>query len=862
MKVKSKTSTPLSGPYVPAQIQDGLYAQWLQAKLFVPDPAKPYYAVAMAPPNLTGTLHLGHALELSLGDTYLRFMRMRGKNVAWAPGCDHAGIATQAKYESTLSDSEKQKYFAASRTARVHAIKAWSKANSNRILAQVKALGVSVDWNNYHYTLDDDVATAVRYAFKTLYDANMIYRERRLVNWDVSLNTAISNIEIKTQQVKQKLYYVKYFFSDAPNYLVVATTRPETIFVDAALFINPKDQRYTSALHRFVINPLTKQKMPVLDDAYVDLNFGSGVLKCTPAHDADDWQLGKKHQLEAVACIDFDGKLNAAALQFAGEDRLKARPAIVAYLHEQGLIEREEEITSAVGFSDRSGAVIEPLPSTQWFVRLSALAPELLKYLKQNKTFKLHPRAYTKLLKNWLLNMEDWCISRQLVWGHPIPVWTHKKTKKLVVGNPPRKDQLHLYEADPDVLDTWFSSTLWPLVCFNWPNKTHTGAYPNALMIMGFDIIFFWGIKMMFQGLFHTKKMPFKTLLVHGLIRDANGKKMSKSVGNTIDPEAMAEKYGIDALRLCLVGQTSLGEDTNFHEERMVDAAAFLNKVWNAAKFITARNGQEKNHSVKELGVAETWILARLQKTQNDFAKLLERFEFGLALKTFQAFFWNDFCNGYLEISKHAPAELHSVVTSTLRKVLKASMQILHPYAPFLTERIYQALVGKDAFILQTKWPRANNTRNTHSNNFKHLIEAISLLRNFRAEAKLPLSQRLQITIVSTNKKIISLFKKNDTYLRVVNCEIQKFIEVAPENTKKLVGDGFEIVITDNNFNEQLINLQEKQINFLKAEINRAENILANPNFVTKAPKEKVDDERNKLAKHKENLAKLLSERK
>ncbi|WP_052664038.1 valine--tRNA ligase [Mycoplasmoides alvi] len=860
-----------SKPYNHKIISEGIYDEWTNKKLFTPNYEKPLYSCVMAPPNLTGILHIGHAWELSIADAYLRMKKMNGFNVSWAPGYDHAGISTQVKFEKSLTSDEHKKYFSLSRKGKIKWIEKWSIKNSSKIIEQMKLIGVSSDWDNFHFTLDKNSDIAVKKAFKILYDKKFIYQEEKIVNWDINLKTAISDIEVQNKPTEQYMYYVSYEVKNTKEKLVVATTRPETIFVDSALFVNPNDKRYKKYINSEAINPLTGEFIKILSDSYVDIKFGTGVMKCTPAHDINDYKLGKKYKLRQKSCIDFDGKLNECAGKFAGIDRIESRELIANELKTKNKLLKTEKIISNVGYSERSNAIVEPLLSKQWFIKLSSFSSKLKKSIESSRNFKIVPKKFLNLLNQWLNTCEDWCISRQLVWGHQIPVWYHKKTKKIYVDVIPPKDIKNYYQ-DNDVLDTWFSSSLWPMICYGWPKTDSSlfkNGYPNSLMIMGFDILFFWGIRMMFQGMFHTNKLPFNILLIHGLIRDKDGRKMSKSLGNVIDPIEIINKYGADALRIYLTSNTSLGEDTNYQENKLKEASNFLNKLWNAANYILSfLNSNKINNTftnkfdVKDLNELDKWILIKFDKTLIKVSKLLDNFEFSLANLYLYNFIWNDFCNTYLEFCKPILKTNNKKNTLKILKYLFLQiLHLLHPFAPFITDRIYQALINDSKkYLLSNEWPKPLGIK--LNSNFDKVIEIITIIRNFKNETKMLNKDILKIDIVSTNKKLTNLFKNSSLYLSLVGCELKNVLDSKPINFsgKSLVGSDFELLIDSKLFNNKIEEILMKKIEKLKFEVERSKKILSNKQFVKNAPIEKVNAEKDKLKNYELELEKALKE--
>ncbi len=717
--------------------------------------------------------------------------------------------------------------------------------------------------------MDGNSKAAVDRAFGDLHAKGLVYRATRLVNWDVSLNTAVSDIEVQSVPTEQKMYYVLYPIAGDGRALAVATTRPETIFADVALFVNPKDARHAKFAGRNAINPLTGKAIPILADPHVDPSFGTGVMKCTPAHDHADHALGAKHGLPQPSCVGFDGKLNESAGAFAGMDRFLAREAVAERLRAEGKLAKVEKTVSNVGYSERSETPIEPLLSEQWFVRLSAFAPRLKKAIAADKRFKAVPKTVMRQLDRWLDACGDWCVSRQLVWGHRIPVWRHAKTNKVRAGAPPADKRG--WTQDPDVLDTWFSSSLWPLICYGWPNAKGAlfkNGYPNELMVMGSDILFFWGVRMMFQGLFHTGKLPFATLLVHGLVRDGEGKKMSKSRGNVIDPAALMEKYGADALRIYLTANTALGEDTNYSETKIADASNFLNKLWNGSKYVigllreNGLIGPENEIDPRALGDADRWVLGRLGKTCAKVAELTRKFEFATANRYLYGFVWNDFCNTYLEFSKPIlKTDRKTTTLLVLKHALLRIARILHPFAPYLTERIHQAILGDPSrFVLREPWPKP--TRFGSGAGFDLIVAAVAAIRNFRSEAKLGKNAVLQIDVVAAKPRLVGLIERSRPYFALANCEIAG---VSPRKTARaggksiIVGD-LEISIGGAGYANVVRDLLNKKIQRLRAEVARGEAILANGSFLKNAPAQKVQAERQKLEGYRAELQKALDE--
>ncbi|MDE5949643.1 MAG: valine--tRNA ligase, partial [Malacoplasma sp.] len=669
--------------------------------------SKNLFSILVPPPNITGKLHIGHALNLTIQDALIRFNLLNGKNAYWVCGMDHAGIATQTRYERYLKEN-KIVDNSKSREEKIKKLHTWSQQNASEIRQQWKNMGLFLDYDNEHFTFNEKSNEIVNQVFVKMYKDGLIYRSKTLVNWDTKLKTAISNIEVIKKEKETNLYFIKYLIKDSKDFLTVATTRPETIFVDECLVINPKDERYKKYLNKTVINPFTKKELPIISDSYVDKEFGTGVMKCTPAHDFNDFELSKKYNLKIESCFNEDGTTNEKAVGFENLKIADCREKCVEFLKNNNLLIKTEKIISSIGFSERTDVVVEPIMSEQWFVKVSDYAKKIVKIQKTNNKVVFHPKKYEKLLINWLSNLNDWCISRQLWWGHQIPVWYKKNSKEIYVETKPPKNP-ELYTRDNDVLDTWFSSGLWPITTTDSMTKK-SPKYPTDILVTAFDIIFFWVFRMMFFGLYLKKELPFKNCYITGLIRDEQNRKMSKSLGNGINPSDVIKQYGADALRLFLLSSSSPGEDFSFSEAKIKSCWSFINKLWNSFRFIEMKNKKtETKNNYKSLSDFDKWILNKFSSTYQDFIKHFEKYNFLIAIKKLTDFVWDDFCNTYIELTKNR-VENEEANIWVLNFILEKILILLHPICPFVTANLY------DNFSLKT-----NNSILEELNIFKNL---------------------------------------------------------------------------------------------------------------------------------------------
>lgn len=832
------------------------------------DEGKTPFTIVIPPPNVTGKLHLGHAWDTTLQDIITRMKRMQGYDVLWLPGMDHAGIATQAKVEAKLREEGKSRYDLG-REKFVEETWKWKEEYADHIRKQWAKLGLGLDYTRERFTLDEGLSKAVREVFVSLYKKGLIYRGEYIINWDPVTKTALSDIEVIYKEVKGALYHLKYPLADGSGYIEVATTRPETMLGDTAVAVHPDDDRYKHLIGKTVKLPITGREIPIVADEYVDMEFGSGAVKITPAHDPNDFEIGNRHNLERILVMNEDGTMNEKAGKYEGMDRFECRKQLVKDLQEEGILFKIEEHIHSVGHSERSGAVIEPYLSTQWFVKMKPLAEAALNLQKTEGKVHFIPERFEKTYLHWLENIRDWCISRQLWWGHRIPAWYHKETGEVYVDHEPPKD-IENWEQDPDVLDTWFSSALWPFSTMGWPDKEakdYKRYYPTDVLVTGYDIIFFWVSRMIFQGLEFTGKRPFKDVLIHGLVRDSEGRKMSKSLGNGVDPMDVIDKYGADSLRYFLATGSSPGQDLRFSFEKVEAVWNFANKIWNASRFVLMNlNGltyEEIDLNGKK-SVVDKWILTRLNETIELVTRLAEKYEFGEAGRVLYNFIWDDFCDWYIEMAKIPlygnDEEAKKTTRSILAYVLDQTLRLLHPFMPFITEEIWQHLPHQGESITIASWPvvRQELSDEKAANEMKLLVDVIRSVRNIRAEVNTPMKKQVNMIIHAHSEEVKNQLEKNRSYLeRFCNpssLTIDTNIE-APDKAMTAVVSGAEVFLPL----EGLINVEEeikrleKELEKWNKEVERVQKKLANEGFIKKAPKEVVEEER---AKEKDYLEK------
>lgn len=848
----------LSPKYDHKAVEEGKYDFWLKGGFFeAGDTSKQPFTIVIPPPNVTGKLHLGHAWDTSIQDMIIRRKRMQGYDALWIPGMDHAGIATQAKVDKRLKDQGISRYDIG-REKFLDQAWAWKEEYASIIRKQWAALGLSLDYTKERFTLDEGLNKAVNYVFISLYNKGYIYQGERIINWDCQAKTALSNIEVIHQDDEGAFYYFKYPFVDASGYVMIATTRPETMFADQAIMVNPKDERFKDIVGKEVYIPGTEIKIPVITDEYVDMEFGTGCVKCTPAHDPNDYEVGRRHNLAMPLCMNDDGTMNEMAGKYQGMDRFACREALINDLKESGLFDHLEKIVHSVGHSERTGVVVEPRLSKQWFVKMDVLARQVL----ENKEYEFVPERFNGTLKNWLTNIQDWCISRQLWWGHRIPAW-YKNGETKVCEKCPGEG----WTQDEDVLDTWFSSALWPFSTMGWPENTEMlkRYYPTDVLVTGYDIIFFWVSRMLFEGIEFTGHAPFKQILIHGLIRDPQGRKMSKSLGNGVDPFDVVEKYGCDSLRYFLNTNSSPGLDLRYDETKIESSWNYLNKVWNISRYVmmNIEGYHEVDLKHAKLNLASRWILARLNQVIKEVDYNFDKYEFGEGNKALYNFVWNDFASWYVEISKvdlqSDDAENKNITQNVLVYVLMQIIKMLHPIVPFITEEIYQTLPHKEESITISSWPTVEEAFNDEEaiNSLNIVMEIISAVRNERAKASKAPSAKINIRLEAKSQEVCDILNSAKPYLLKFTNPNELVITADKanlENQVVVVLNDLTIYIPTNDLVdiEEVIKKLEGELKKLEGELLRSNNMLNNPNFVNKAPEAKIQGERDKKAMYEE----------
>lgn len=848
----------LSPKYDHKAVEEGKYDFWLKGGFFeAGDTSKQPFTIVIPPPNVTGKLHLGHAWDTSIQDMIIRRKRMQGYDALWIPGMDHAGIATQAKVDKRLKDQGISRYDIG-REKFLEQAWAWKDEYASIIRKQWAALGLSLDYTKERFTLDEGLNKAVNYVFISLYNKGYIYQGERIINWDCQAKTALSNIEVIHQDDEGAFYYFKYPFVDASGYVMIATTRPETMFADQAIMVNPKDERFKDIVGKEVYIPGTEIKIPVITDEYVDMEFGTGCVKCTPAHDPNDYEVGRRHNLAMPLCMNDDGTMNEMAGKYQGMDRFACREALINDLKESGLFDHLEKIVHSVGHSERTGVVVEPRLSKQWFVKMDVLARQVL----ENKEYEFVPERFNGTLKNWLTNIQDWCISRQLWWGHRIPAW-YKNGETKVCEKCPGEG----WTQDEDVLDTWFSSALWPFSTMGWPENTEMlkRYYPTDVLVTGYDIIFFWVSRMLFEAIEFTGHAPFKQILIHGLIRDPQGRKMSKSLGNGVDPFDVVEKYGCDSLRYFLNTNSSPGLDLRYDETKIESSWNYLNKVWNISRYVmmNIEGYHEVDLKHAKLNLASRWILARLNQVIKEVDYNFDKYEFGEGNKALYNFVWNDFASWYVEISKvdlqSDDAENKNITQNVLVYVLMQIIKMLHPIVPFITEEIYQSLPHKEESITISSWPTVEEAFNDEEaiNSLNIVMEIISAVRNERAKASKAPSAKINIRLEAKSQEVCDILNSAKPYLLKFTNPNELVITIDKanlENQVVVVLNDLTIYIPTNDLVdiEEVIKKLEGELKKLEGELLRSNNMLNNPNFVNKAPEAKIQAERDKKAMYEE----------
>ncbi|MFX3624041.1 MAG: valine--tRNA ligase [Ectobacillus sp.] len=844
-------------------VEEGRYEWWLQGKYFEAkgEQEKQPYTIVIPPPNVTGKLHLGHAWDTTLQDILTRAKRMQGYDVLWLPGMDHAGIATQAKVEGKLREEGITRYDLG-REKFLEKAWEWKEEYASHIRQQWAKLGLGLDYSRERFTLDEGLSKAVRQVFVSLYNKGLIYRGEYIINWDPATKTALSDIEVIYKDVQGAFYHMRYPLADGSGYIEIATTRPETMLGDTAIAVHPEDERYKHLIGKTAILPIVGREIPIVGDDYVDMEFGSGAVKITPAHDPNDFEIGNRHNLPRILVMNEDGTMNDKAGKYEGMDRFECRKQLVKDLQEQGVLIKIEEHMHSVGHSERSGAVVEPYLSTQWFVKMQPLADAAIELQTKDEKVNFVPERFEKTYLHWMENIRDWCISRQLWWGHRIPAWYHKETGEVYVGMEAPSD-IENWNQDPDVLDTWFSSALWPFSTLGWPDQEAADFkryYSTDVLVTGYDIIFFWVSRMIFQGLEFTGQRPFKDVLIHGLVRDEQGRKMSKSLGNGVDPMDVIEKYGADALRYFLSTGSAPGQDLRFSIEKVESTWNFINKIWNASRFALMNMGGMKYEDLDlsgDMSVADKWILTRLNETIENVTRNIDKYELGEVGRALYNFVWDDLCDWYIEMAKlplYGEDEAAKKTTrSVLAYVLDNTMRLLHPFMPFVTETIWQHLPHEGESITIAKWPeiRADLTDKEAAEDMRLLVEIIRSVRNIRAEVNTPLSKKVQLYIKAKDEAVLASLKKNSSYIERFCNPSELVIETdlqAPDKAMAAIVTGVELFLPLEgliNLDEEITRL-EKELKKLDSEVERVQKKLGNEGFVKKAPAHVIEEERKK----------------
>lgn len=865
--------TELAPKYDPRAVEEGRYQTWLDEDLFKPSGDKKAhpYSIVIPPPNVTGKLHLGHAWDTSIQDTLIRFKRMQGYDTLYLPGMDHAGIATQAKVEEKLRKQGQDRH-QLGREKFIKQVWDWKDEYASIIKSQWGKMGLSLDYSRERFTLDDGLSKAVRKVFVKLYEEGLIYRGQYIINWDPKLETALSDIEVIHKDDNGAFYHINYPLADGTGSVEIATTRPETMFGDTAVAVAPGDERYKDLVGKELILPLVGRHIPVIEDQHVDPDFGTGLVKITPAHDPNDFLVGNRHNLQRINVMNDDGTMNEQAGKYAGMDRFDCRKALVEDLKNEGYLLKIEPIVHSVGHSERSGVQIEPRLSTQWFVKMKPLADKVLSNQKEDDKVNFVPERFEGTLEHWMENVHDWVISRQLWWGHRIPAWYNKKTGEMVVQEEAPKD-IENWDQDNDVLDTWFSSALWPFSTLGWPDEEAADFkryFPTNALVTGYDIIFFWVSRMIFQSLHFTKRRPFENVVLHGLIRDEQGRKMSKSLGNGIDPMDVVEKYGADSLRWFLLNGTAPGQDTRFSYTKMDSAWNFINKIWNASRFVIMNLPEDAAAAhmpdVDTFDLSDKWIFDKLNRVVKKVTRLFDEFQFGEAGREMYNFIWNDFCDWYIEISKVALNGTDEILKKhkqdNLVWILDQILRLIHPIMPFVTEKLWLSMPHNGKSIMVASYPVAHPEFENHvaEQDMEFLIEIIKAVRNIRMEVNAPMSSAIDIMIQLDNSKDKHILLDNrdyvENFLRPKSLVVDTNV-VAPKLAKSAVIAGAQIFVPL----AELVDLSEeiakmdKEIDHLQEEVKCCKAKLANKGFVDHAPEAVIEKEKAKQADYESQLA-------
>ena len=871
--------------YEPQQVESSIYEMWMENDCFkaTPDPDKKPYSIVMPPPNVTGQLHMGHALDATLQDILTRYKRMQGYSALWLPGTDHAGIATQIKVEEELRVNEGKTRYDLGREKFLERVWAWKEKYGSRIVQQQKKLGVSCDWSRSRFTMDEGCSKAVREAFCEMYEKGLIYKGSRIINWCPHCLTALSDAEVEYTDKSGHLWYIRYPLADGSGDIVVATTRPETMMGDTGVAVNPEDEKFKHLIGKTCILPIMNREIPIVGDEYCEIGFGTGAVKMTPAHDPNDFEVGLRHNLEVIRVLNDDGTVNENGGKYQGMDRYECRKAIVADLEAEGYLVKTEPYSHNVGTCYRCHNDVEPLISAQWFVRMKPLAEEAIRVIKDG-TIRFVPERFSKTYLNWMENVHDWCISRQLWWGHQIPAWYCDECGHINVS---REDPTKCEKCgctrltrEEDVLDTWFSSGLWPFSTLGWPDLDSEDLkywYPTTDMVTGYDIIFFWVARMVVSGMEQMKIEPFKTVFIHGLVRDDKGRKMSKSLGNGIDPLEMAEKYGADALRFNLITGNSPGNDMRFYVEKCEAMRNFANKIWNASRYVlmNLKIDEPGLPAMEDLELEDKWVLSKLNTLIREVTANLDAYEIGVASSKVYDFIWDTYCDWYIELTKtrlYSENETSKLAAQkVLVYVLDQVLRLLHPLMPFITEEIWQAIPHEGKFLISAEWPtyREEFAFGAEESSMQQIIEAITALRARRAEMNVPMSKKVNLTIAAAQPEVFAAGKA--FFLRLAGAEDVKVCGM--EAADAASGDDGLVEVTTHaarlfmplaelvDFEKELARIAKEKENCLK-QIAMFESKLSNEAFVSRAPEKVVSDQKEKLAKNQALLAQLIESEK
>ena len=858
--------------YDPKSVEDKLYKFWVDSGFFHAEvnPDKKPYTIVIPPPNVTGQLHMGHAFDETLQDILIRTKRMQGYEALWMPGTDHAGIATQIKVEENLRKEEGLTRYDLGREEFLKRVWAWKDKFGNRIISQLKKLGTSCDWDRERFTMDEGCSKAVREVFVNLYNKGLIYKGHRIINWCPHCATALSDAEVEYETQPGKLWHIRYPLADGSGDLVVATTRPETFMGDTGVAVNPNDERYKHLIGKTCILPIMNREIPIFGDEYVDMEFGTGCVKVTPCHDPNDFEMGQRHNLEQILVFNEDATVNANGGKYEGMDRYECRKAVVKDLEEGGWLVKIEDHEHNVGTCYRCGTTVEPMTSAQWFVKMAPLAKPAMDVVNEGKT-KFVPDRFSKTYLRWMENVHDWCISRQLWWGHRIPAFYCDDCGEMTVSKTdvctcPKCGSKNIRQEE-DVLDTWFSSALWPFSTLGWPDKTKEldYFYPTSTLVTGYDIIFFWVARMIFSGVEHMGETPFKTVYIHGLVRDAQGRKMSKSLGNGIDPLEVIDQYGADALRFTLATGNSPGNDMRFSDERVQASRNFCNKIWNASRFIQMNLTIDKDKAVQlpaDLALEDKWIVSKFNTLVADVTRNIDQYELGLAASKLNDFIWENFCDWYIEIAKTRLQTGDENVQKVLCYVLSGAMQLLHPFMPFITETIWQALPHEGPSVMVSSWPEYDEKLNfsVEEAQMESLMDAVRAIRNRRAEMNVPPSKKAKVLILTEKKDTFSAGA--GFFPKLAYASEIELIDAVPADAAKMAS----VVTGDAQIYMPMGDLIDfeaerarlgKEKSKVEADIDFVMKKLNNPKFVDKAPEKVVAAEREKAEKLREHLAKL-----